>query len=79
MLRILKAYGIPEELVNAIAKIYENTRALVPSSDGETDWFAIPVGVLQGDALSPYLFIIVLDYNYEASVKSTWQSCRLYG
>ena len=79
MLRILKAYGIPDELVNAIAKIYENTRALVPSPDGETDWFVIPVGVLQGDALSPYLFIIVLHYNYEASVKSTWQSCRLYG
>ena len=79
MLRILKAYGIPDELMNAIAKMCENTQALVPSPDGKTDWFVIPVGVLQGDALSPYLFIIVLHYNYEASVKSTWQSCRLYG
>ena len=30
--------------------------------DGETDYFDILAGVLQGDTLAPYLFIIVLDY-----------------
>ena len=29
---------------------------------GETDYFAIKAGVLQGDTLAPYLFAIVLDY-----------------
>ena len=60
MLRILKEYGIPEELVNAIAmmKMNENTQALVLSPDGETDWFEITKGVLQGDALAPHLFTI---------------------
>lgn len=70
MLRILKAYGIPEELVNAIAKIYENTQALVSSPDGETDWFEIPAGVLQGDALAPYLFTIVLVYTMRQALKA---------
>ena len=62
MLKILKAYGIPDELVNAIGKLYENTRARVLSPDGETDEFEIVAGVLQGDTLAPYLFTIVLDY-----------------
>ena len=29
----------------------------------ETDYFDIVTGVLQGDALAPYLFIICLDYS----------------
>ena len=62
MLKILKAYGIPSELVNAIDILYKDTRAKVISPDGETDLFDIVAGVLQGDTLAPYLFIIVLDY-----------------
>ena len=70
MLRILKEYGIPEELVNAIAKMNENTQALVLSPDGETDWFEITKGVLQGDALAPHLFKIVLDYTMRQALKA---------
>ena len=62
MLQILKAYGIPEQLTNAIAEIYKDTKAKVISPDGETEEFEILAGVLQGDTLAPYLFVIVLDY-----------------
>ena len=34
----------------------------VCSPHGNTDYFDIVAGVLPGDALSPYLFIICLDY-----------------
>ena len=30
--------------------------------DGETETFNILAGVLQGDTLAPYLFVIVIDY-----------------
>ena len=62
MLKILAAYGIPNELLNAIDILYKDTRAKVVSPDGETEYFNIVAGVLQGDTLAPYLFIIVLDY-----------------
>ena len=62
MMKILRAYGIPEQLVNAISLLYEKTRAKVLSPDGETDYFEILAGVLQGDTLAPYLFAIVIDY-----------------
>ncbi|KXJ07950.1 hypothetical protein AC249_AIPGENE26468 [Exaiptasia diaphana] len=39
-----------------------NARSMVRSPDGDTDFFDITAGVLQGDTLAPYLFIIWLDY-----------------
>ena len=62
MMRILKAYGVPEALVNVISQLYENTQAKDITPDGDTDLFNILAGVLQGDTLAPYLFAIVLDY-----------------
>ena len=62
MMRILKAYGIPPNLLQAIEKMYTNTKTKVISPDGETEMFDITTGVLQGDTLAPFLFIIVLDY-----------------
>lgn len=62
MMRILKAYGIPPNLLQAIEMMYTNTKAKVLSPDGETEMFDITTGVLQGDTLAPFLFIIVLDY-----------------
>ena len=62
MIKILRAYGIPNELVEVIEDMYQDTTAKVLSPDGETKPFKILSGVLQGDTLAPYLFIIVLDY-----------------
>ena len=41
---------------------YRNTKVKVRSFDGETDYFDIVAGVLQGDTLAPYVFIVCLDY-----------------
>ena len=60
--QILKAYGVPTQLVDAIGKTYGETWANVLSPDDETKFFQITTGVLQGDTLVPYLFIILLDY-----------------
>ena len=62
MMKILKAYGIPPNLLRAIERMYSNTKARVVTPDGETEQFDITAGVLQGDTLAPFLFIIVLDY-----------------
>ena len=57
MAKVLRSYGIPDKLVNAI-----NTRAKVYSPCGVSEKCDIVAGVLQGDTLSLYLFVIVLDY-----------------
>ena len=62
MLKILRAYGLPEQLVSAIGILYTGTKAKVLSPDGETEFFEILAGVFQGDTLAPYIFTIMLDY-----------------
>ena len=59
---ILLAYGLPKETVAAIMILHRNTKVKVCSPDGDTEYFDIVAGVLQGDTLVPYLFIICLDY-----------------
>ena len=53
---------MPEMLVELIAEMYTGTAAKVATADGITEAFDILAGVLQGDTLAPYLFIIVIDY-----------------
>ena len=69
MEQILLAYGIPKETVAAITILYRNTKVKVRSPDGDTEYFDIVAGVLQGDTLAPYLFIICLDYVLRTSIE----------
>ena len=69
MFAILKAYGIPDLLVSAIRATYEKLKAKVTSPDGETDYFKIYAGVMQGDTLAPFLFVIVLDYAMRKAIQ----------
>ena len=62
MAKILRSYGISDKLINAVHGSYSNTRAKIYSPYGLSEEFYIVAGVLQWDTLSPYLFIIVLDY-----------------
>ena len=65
---ILLAYSLPKETVAAITMLYRNTKVKVRSPDGDTEYFDIVAGVLQGDTLAPYLFIICLDYVLRTSI-----------
>ena len=56
------------ETVAAITILYRNTKVKVRSPDGDTEYFNIVAGVLQGDTLAPYLFIICLDYVLRTSI-----------
>ena len=62
LMEILMAYGIAAKLVDAISILYKDTVAQVLTPDGDTEFFGILAGVLQGDTLAPFLFIIALDY-----------------
>ena len=68
MEQILLAYGLSKETIAVITILYRNTKVKVCSPDGDTEYFDIVAGVLQGDTLAPYLFIICLDYVLRASI-----------
>ena len=71
MEQILLFYGLPKETIAAIMMLYRNTKVKVHSLDGHIDYFNIVAGVLQGDTLAPYFFIICLDYMLITSIDKT--------
>ena len=74
MEEILLAYGLQKETVAAIMILYRNTKVKVRSPDGDTEYFDMVAGILQGDMLSPYLFIICLDYVLRTSIYKSWEN-----
>ena len=75
MEQILLAYSLPKETVAAITILYRNTKVKVRSPDGDTEYFDIVAGVLQGDMLAPYLFIICLDYVLRTLIDKIKENC----
>ena len=73
MEQILLAYGLPKETVAAIMILYRNINVKVRSPDGDTEYFDIVAGVLQGDTLASYLFIICLDYVLDKIVENIFK------
>ena len=51
-------------------------REKVRSPDGDTEYFDIVAGVLKGDTLAPYLFIICLDYMLRTSTDKIRERLR---
>lgn len=62
MFAILRHYGIPAKIVGAIRVLYDNSSAQVYVGGEKSTPFNITTGVLQGDVLAPFLFIIVIDW-----------------
>lgn len=54
MLKILKAYGISLQIIQAISWLFEDIRAKVLTRR-ETEYFNISVGVLQRDKIAPLI------------------------
>ena len=62
MFAILRFYGIPAQVVDAIASMYTGSKGAVFVGGKLSEPFDITTGVLQGDVLAPFLFVIVMDY-----------------
>ena len=60
--QIFRTNDLPQITFSALMMLYENTKAIVRSPDGDTDLFHIATEVLQEDSLAPFLCIICQDY-----------------
>ena len=48
--------------------LYNNTKGMVHSTDGDNNFFDVDAGVLQRDIIAPYLFIFWLEYELQTSL-----------
>ena len=77
--RVMRNYGIPEELVELLEDLYSKTISAV-RVDGElTEWFRVNVGVRQGCGLSPYLFNLILEAMMNIALDNTEIGVRISG
>ena len=60
--KILRHYGIPSKLVNVIKMLYSDFKSQVICNITLTDAFSVTTGVRQGCILSPFLFILGIDW-----------------
>ena len=58
---LVLARGVPEAYINIIRDMYAGCKTSVMTSAGKTKEIEIEVGLHQGSALSPLLFVIIID------------------
>ena len=64
--QILKIYGIPTVIIEAIMMLYRNTRSMVRFPNGDA-FSEITPGILQGDTLA--LFTFQLSWELQCIIK----------
>lgn len=57
----LRSHGVPEAYVSWIKILYNNTSGVVRTPSGTSPPFPITVGVHQGSAISPFIFILCMN------------------
>ena len=62
MFAILQHYRISDKIASAIRVLHDQSTSQVYIQEQLSLLFSITTGVLQGDVLAPFLFIIVIDY-----------------
>ena len=69
----MRKRAIPEGYVKVIQDMYRGTKTRVKTICGRMEYFEVKVGLHQGSALSPLLFIIIMDVlAQEARTKPPW-------
>ena len=70
----MRKLGVEDWLVSAVMSMYTGTKTVVRTVYGNSNGFEVKVGIHQGSALSPLLFVIVMEaLSREFSVALPWK------
>ena len=70
---VMRRFGLEEKYVRVVQDMYDDSMTSVRCAVGMTEWFKVDVGLLQGSALSPFLFEMLIDWlTNEVREESPW-------
>ena len=58
----MESYGIPCKIIHMVQMLYEDSECAVLDEGEETEWFNVKTGVKQGDVMSGFIFLILVDW-----------------
>lgn len=67
--KLLRYYGVPQKIVSIIRNSYEGMTCRVVHGQQLTDAFEVRTGVRQGCLLSPFLFLLAIDWVMKTSTQ----------
>ena len=67
--RLLRHYGVPQKITDIIRNMYEGINCRVVHGQQVTDAFQVKTGVRQGCLLSPFLFLLAIDWVMKTSTQ----------
>ncbi|VDO55444.1 unnamed protein product [Schistosoma margrebowiei] len=65
--KLLRHYGVPQKIVNIIQSSYDGLHCKIVHGGQVTDSFEVKTGVRQDCLLSPFLFLLVIDWIMKTS------------
>ena len=71
----MRKLGVKEWLVSAVMSMYTGAKTVVRTVYGNSNGFQVKVGMHQGSALSPLLFVMVMEAYLENSELPYHGSC----
>ena len=67
--KVLQYYGIPEKFISLIRNSYKDMACRVVHAGQLTDSFMVKTGVRQGSLLSPFPFLLAIDWIMKKTTK----------
>ena len=67
--KLLQHYGIPEKIITLIRNTYDGMTCKDTHADRLTESFQVKKGVRQGCLLSPFMFLVAIDWIMKTTTK----------
>ena len=68
---LMASYGIPGKIISLVKNTYEGTSCRILHDSGLTEMFSIKTSVRQGDLLSPFLFLLAIDWAMKETISDS--------
>ncbi len=65
----MTSYGISQKIVKMVQILYEDNESTKLDEGKESEWFKVKTGVKQGDVMSGFIFLMVVDWVMERKLK----------